>query len=178
MKGCKSQSERYFANEDWRHRNSLFCPNFRYISNCLCRKCNCNFCTEMKRIVFISSFFLQFDHLVDTPSIRNHRGTKINGLLTANLLANSRTHGVQGLTDWKLLAALSCIVGENEAVTSSFLLYILFPRLTNSRPTIGNLASNGTKDQMVTLTFHFQLAIFSSTTSCTISLLFQAMATE
>ena len=132
----------------------------------------------MKRIVLISSFFLQFDHLVDTPSIRNHRRTKINGLLTANLLANSRTHGVQGLADWKLLAALSCIVGENEAVTSSFLLYILFPRLTNSRPTIGNLASNGTKDQMVTLTFHFQLAIFSSTTSCTISLLFQAMATE
>ena len=56
MKGCKSQSERYFANEDWRHRNFLFCPNFRYISNCLCRKCNCNFCTEMKRIVLISSF--------------------------------------------------------------------------------------------------------------------------
>ena len=95
----------------------------------------------------------------------NNCGTKINGLLTANLLANSRTHGVQGLADWKLLAALRCIVGENEAVTSSFLLYILFPRLTNSRPTIGNLASNGTKDQMVTLTFHCQLAIFSSTTS-------------
>ena len=102
MKGCKSQSEPYFANEDWRHRNFLFCPNFRYISNCLCRKCNCNFCTEMKRIVLISSFFLQFDHLVDTPSIRNHRRTKINGLLTTNLLltgelAHSRRTGSRRL---------------------------------------------------------------------------------